>query len=270
MPELPEVETIRYQLALRLEGTKIEDIVIWKTGRETPVGREFVQSLIGRKIQTIERRAKLLIWRLDDDRALTAHLKMTGRFVFVNTDYQPAKHDRMLFQLSGGTRLVWADMRQFGFLRLVDQETLDCILDMYGPEPLEVEPAVLAERLVKPGTRKVKVALLNQEVIAGVGNIYADEACFRAGIHPTRNLGSLKQDDRLRLAQAIQEVLRESLARKGTSARQYVDTMGSRGAFKDFLRVYARAKQPCLICQTPIEKILVGQRGTHFCPVCQR
>lgn len=270
MPELPEVETVRSQLDEHIRGARILDITIWKSGREKPVGEDFKQHLEGKKITEVQRRAKLLVWRLDDGSAMTAHLKMTGRFVFVDADYERTKHDRILFRFDNGAHLVWNDVRQFGFVHSVTGEMLEKILSAYGPEPLASSIECLAERIEKPKTRMIKAALLNQEVIAGIGNIYADEACFRAGIRPTRRLGTLTEKDRFRLMKHAKELLEEAVNQRGTSANDYVDTEGKKGGFLALLRVYGREGEPCVKCKTPIKKMVLSQRGTHFCPKCQR
>lgn len=185
MPELPEVETVRRQLHAGLVGKTIVSVTLLKSGREKPVGKRFVEAVVGKTIEGVERRAKLLVYRFTDGTAMTAHLKMTGKFVFVDDEYVSTKHDRMIFEL-GDTRLVWNDVRQFGFVHLVSGKEVEEILSKYGPEPLVSSIEHLASCIEKPITRMVKAALLNQEVIAGVGNIYADEACHRAGILPTR------------------------------------------------------------------------------------
>ena len=277
MPELPEVETVRRQLDERLRGKRIVFVRLLKSGREFPTGGEFVDAVVGRTVDSIDRRAKLLIWKFDDGSALTAHLKMTGRFVFVEPSYEPKKHDRMVFEfMSVGAihelplRLIWSDIRKFGFVRLFSNSNeLENELAKYGPEPLEASIEELAERLASPKTRVVKAALLNQEVIAGIGNIYADESLHRAGIRPTRRLGRLTQGDRLRLASEIQNILRESIAQQGTSANDYVDTRGEKGGFLNLLRVYGREGEACRNCNTTIKKIVLGRRGTHYCPECQ-
>jgi len=270
MPELPEVETVRRQLDERVRGQVVCGFQLLQSGRESPLGDEFVRRLLNKRVVSVDRRAKLLVWRFEDGEALTAHLKMTGRFVFVDQDYVPGKHDRAIFEfVSGKEKLVWSDIRKFGFLKLVDAAELELILSAYGPEPLITSAEALAERLVLPKTRVVKAALLNQEVIAGVGNIYADEALHRAGIRPTRRLGRIKPEERLKLAQEIKTILAESVAQQGTSANDYVDTRGEKGGFLSFLRVYGREDEPCRNCQMPIKKIVLNQRGTHFCPKCQ-
>ncbi|MFZ2803691.1 MAG: bifunctional DNA-formamidopyrimidine glycosylase/DNA-(apurinic or apyrimidinic site) lyase [Patescibacteria group bacterium] len=294
MPELPEVETVRRQLDERLRGKRLISVRLLRSGREFPVGKLFVDSIRGRTVDSVNRRAKLLIWKFDDGSAMTAHLKMTGRFVFVEPSYVPQKHDRMVFTFSSvvpakagiqprpaetglGSRLrgndeinlVWSDIRQFGFVKLVSSIELAKIISSYGPEPLETSAEGLAERLSEPKTRTVKAALLNQQVIAGIGNIYADESLHRAGIRPTRRLGRMSSDEHLRLAQEIKAVLGESVAQQGTSANDYVDTRGEKGGFLELLRVYGREGEPCKNCAAPIKKIVLAQRGTHYCPTCQ-
>ena len=268
MPELPEVETVRRQLHERIAGKRIDAVRLLQTGREFPTGKEFARALEGRTVMSVDRRAKLLIWRLDEGSAVTAHLKMTGRYVFVDDGYEPTKHDRILFEI-GDERLMWSDVRKFGFMKVVSDQELSDIFDAYGPEPLVTSANDLADRLIAPKTRRIKAALLDQTAIAGVGNIYADEALHRAGIRPTRRLARLSADERLELARQIKEILAESVAQQGTSANDYVDTRGEKGGFLELLRVYGREGEPCKNCGTPIKKIVLTQRGTHYCPQCQ-
>lgn len=273
MPELPEVETIRQQLHARLQGATIERVELIRSSRERPLGEAFVQTVTGQTIISVDRRAKLLIWRLKSGQTILAHLKMTGRFLFVDESYTPTKHDAIRFFGRDKTGklfwLIWNDVRKFGFMEVVTKAELEKKLAEYGPEPLERSPQDLAECLQSPKTRLLKAALLDQSCIAGVGNIYADEACFRACIHPKRRLGTLNAKERLRLAREIQAVLTESIAQQGTSAHTYVDTAGSRGGFVALLRVYDREGEPCVNCKTPIQKLRLVQRGTHVCPSCQ-
>lgn len=269
MPELPEVETVKRQLHTGLTGRRILRVEVWKSGRMRPGGTAFSKRIQGRVVQRVERRAKLLVFKLDDGHALTAHLKMTGKFTFVEPEYRPQKHDRILFVLDDGTRVVWSDVRQFGFIHHVTAGELEDILSAYGPEPLETEASQLAERISKPKTRALKAALLNQEVVAGLGNIYADEACHRAGLRPMRRLGTLSRLDRESVMKHAQEILREAIAQKGTSANDYLDTKGEKGGFLGLLRVYGRGGQPCKRCKANIKKVVFAQRGTHYCPSCQ-
>lgn len=269
MPELPEVETVRRQLHQALAGRTVQTVRLFRSGREFPAGAAFENVLVGKKILSIDRRAKLLVWRFADGTALAAHLKMTGRFVFVDGKYVPAKHDHAQFVFDG-KNLVWSDVRKFGFLKVLSADELATALDAYGPEPLETDEAILAELFRSPKTRAVKAALLDQATIAGVGNIYADESLHRAGLRPTRKLRTLTADDRLRLVREVKNVLQESVDQKGTSANDYVDTAGAKGGFLSLLRVYGRAGEPCRTCLTTIKRTVLGQRGTHFCPTCQR
>jgi formamidopyrimidine-DNA glycosylase len=274
MPELPEVETVRRQLDQKLSGAKIRDIRLFWDGRVFPRAR--FQSLVkGKKITSIERRAKLLVWRFSDGTALIAHLKMTGRFVFVSSRKAPGKHDHVLFSFVRDGKLsflLWSDVRKFGFLKFLSAADLCQVLDQYGPEPLETAPEDLAACFLEPKTRTLKAALLDQSCIAGVGNIYADEACHRAGIRPMRRLKTLTKGDRLRLAGEIQAVLRASLKQKGTSANDYVDTDGERGGFLGLLQVYGRTGESCLRCgpSSTIKRTALAGRGTHYCPRCQK
>lgn len=269
MPELPEVETIRRQLDSKLREKIVTKVTLFRSGREVPKGAKFIKVLTGKKIKEISRRAKLLVWNFTDGTAMLAHLKMTGRFVFVDGEYEHKKHDSAMFEL-GHIKLVWSDVRKFGFVKIVEAPELESVMACYGPEPLETRAEELADRLKAPKTRMVKVALLNQEVIAGVGNIYADEALHRAKIRPTRRLGSLTEKERLTLAKEIQKVLCESIELGGTSANDYVDASGRKGRFLEFLRVYGRKGEKCRDCGTQIKRILIGQRSTHYCPKCQR
>ncbi len=274
MPELPEVETVRRQLDERLQGAEIVSVQIFQTGREFPSGKKFIQALVGKRILKIDRRAKLLLWDFADGSAMAAHLKMTGRFVFVEANAAAQKHDRILFVVKhpkfGMQYVMWSDVRKFGFVKMLTAAGRDEVVSGHGPEPLITSAEKLAERLELPKTRKVKAALLNQQVIAGIGNIYADEALHRAGILPTRILGKISASERLLLAQQVKEILAESVAQQGTSANDYVDTRGEKGGFLDFLRVYGREGEACRHCAQPISKIVLNQRGTHFCHRCQK
>lgn len=270
MPELPEVETVKRQLNTRLANKRIINVEIIHSGRERPRGDEFVEGLKGRKITAVKRRAKLLIFYFMDGGVMTAHLKMTGKFLFADKHYEPKKHDHILFMLDDGGVMIWSDVRKFGFVALLTDEELETELADYGPEPLENDVQLLAEALAKPSTRTIKSVLLDQSVIAGIGNIYADEALFRARIHPSIRANTLTDKQRLSLAKEVQFILAESVEQKGTSAHDYVDTYNERGGFLSLLRVYGRTGEKCLSCKkNVIQKITQGGRGTHFCPKCQ-
>lgn len=270
MPELPEVETIRRQLDAKLRGRRLTSVELWRSGKEKPEGLKFIDAVLGRVINRVDRRAKLLVFRFADGGAMVGHLKMTGKFTFKKGLLVQQEHDRALFVFDEGVHVVWSDVRQFGFVHVLEEGELEELLATYGPEPLEVTIEELAERFRTPKTRTIKAALLDQACIAGIGNIYADEACHRAGIRPMRRLGELSDDDRLRLAIETKNVLNDSIAQKGTSANDYVDTNGERGGFLALLRVYGRAGKGCRTCETPITKIVLAQRGTHYCANCQK
>ena len=269
MPELPEVETICRQLNDKLKGHVIECVTILQSGREKPAGQKLIDILRRKKIESVKRRAKLIVWHFSDGTALVTHLKMTGSQILVDKKYIPKKHDRMVFEI-GPHCLVWADIRKFGHINYLDSKEFADLLVKYGPEPLTLKPEEIAKLFIKPKTRNIKSALLNQQVIAGIGNIYADESLFRAGIKPTRRLGSLSAQDRMNLAKAIQEVLKEAIKYKGTSAQNCYDANGQKGSFVQRLNVYGRKNQPCKKCGAPITRIVVAQRGTHYCPKCQK
>ena len=158
----------------------------------------------------------------------------------------------------------------FGYLKAVTAAQSIEQLAHYGPEPLEATVDELAERLDRPSSRTIKAALLDQTVIAGIGNIYADESLFQAGIRPTRKVNRVTDNERLRLAKAVKKILALSVAQKGTSANDYVDTSGSKGSFQNLLKVYGRGDEPCVTCKKPLKKTVVAQRGTHYCVNCQK
>ncbi|MCC7357675.1 bifunctional DNA-formamidopyrimidine glycosylase/DNA-(apurinic or apyrimidinic site) lyase [Candidatus Uhrbacteria bacterium] len=274
MPELPEVETVRRQLDERLRDSSIVSVHIFQMGREFPSGKKLIDALVGKRILHISRRAKLLLWDFTDGMTMSAHLKMTGRFVFVDEHVKNGKHDRILFELQhplyGRQFVMWSDVRKFGYISVLSKKEREEIVSSYGPEPLTTSVEKLADCFVLPKTRKIKSAILDQKTIAGVGNIYADEALFRAGILPMRTLGDISASERLSLAKNIIEILEESLLQQGTSSHDYVDTQGKKGGFLDFLRVYGREGEACRTCAEPISKIILNQRGTHFCRRCQK
>jgi formamidopyrimidine-DNA glycosylase len=276
MPELPEVETVRRQLAPLLEGALLEEVVIWESDKESPKGDRFSNSLRGRQVKAIDRRGKLLLWRLDDGSALLVHLKMTGKLLkraTLPTKEKRHKHDRLAFIIARGTQrsvLIWNDVRRFGYLKHVtDPGEIERIAAEYGREPLTSTPEELAEALPLHSSRSIKAVLLDQSFIAGVGNIYADEACFMARIHPARALRSLSMGERLHLATMVKTVLEQSVAAQGTSAHTYVDVNGEKGSFLGKLQVYGRTGQPCVRCEQPIAKSVLAGRGTHVCLACQ-
>lgn len=270
MPELPEVEIVARQLHAALAGKTIKQMEFIKTGREFPVAAVFCDSLQGKKVVRVYRRAKLLVWEFEGAMVMIGHLKMTGRFLLRHPQAETEKHDRARLIFDNDVCVVWQDVRTFGYIKLLPDEQLAEIFAAYGPEPLDVPSSELTSRLTHPIKRRLKSALLNQSVIAGIGNIYADEVCFAAGIRPDRLLGSLGDAERLHIAQAVQEILQTSIAHQGTTTVNYVNAAGGKGKFASYLQVYGRAGEPCGRCSGVIVRTVLGGRGTHWCPMCQK
>lgn len=281
MPELPEVEIIKLFLAQNIIGLKIESVEILnkKSFTNEP------SLLIGKKIQSVKRRAKVLRIGFGETELLI-HLKMSGQLIFKGEEKfigghptkdmfgdLPNKSTRVIFNFSGGSKLYFNDQRKFGWIKLIDNSQLriDNFLQRIGPEPLDKEFTwkILKERLLKRKNTPVKVALLDQQIIAGIGNIYACEACFLAGIHPSKKISELKNEDFQKLHKRIIESLKSGIKFGGSSKTHFVSPEGKKGLFLDYAFVYGREKLPCKNCKTPIEKIKLGGRGTHFCPSCQ-
>ena len=269
MPELPEVETIKNELAPHILGHKFTGItLLWDGIVKTPSIDEFRSRLIGRKITGLSRHGKYLVLNLNDDDSLVIHLKMSGSLLLSKDSSEPPKYTRAVFHLNDGTSIFFCDPRKFGRVWLVkDWKTVTKNL---GPEPLEAEftPQVLAQRL-KNRKAPVKALLHDQSVIAGIGNMYADEALFAAGIHPLRPGGSLTSEEIERLHHAIQQTLRAAIGNKGASIVNYYRPGGETGtAHFEFKVAHGRSKN-CPNCGTPIQRIPVRNRGTYFCPRCQ-
>jgi formamidopyrimidine-DNA glycosylase len=262
MPELPEVETVVRSLRPAIVGRRILNAEL--TGRRVLIGsaRKTAEALAGRKIVAVERYGKFIAIRLDRG-YLVVHLGMTGRLLI---DGELSKWTHAVFTLDRGS-LVYEDPRQFGRIEYGDE--LPARVAALGPEPLEVTLEEFTRRL-KQRRSPVKAVLLNQAVVRGVGNIYADEALFRAGVHPKRVAASLRPERAERVFRAMREVLAEAIESRGSSISNYVDADGCQGSFQTEHRVYRRTGEPCVNCGAPIKRILVGQRGTHYCAKCQR
>ena len=271
MPELPEVETIRRQLAPAIEGRRIETAEILDARWTLPDPPQPAQDgLLGMTIEHVGRAGKYLILELSEDRHLLVHLRMTGSLL-VDPEIEPI-HTRVRLGLSGGRRLVYVDPRRFGtgHLLLGSAARDDYLHSRLGPEPLTA--AFTTEYLRRRGrgrTAPIKPFILDQRHIAGVGNIYADEALFRAGIHPLRAAGRLTRPQWERLAAGIEEALAAGIDAKGASIDDFRHVDGARGSFQDRFQVHLREGLPCPRCGRPIRKIVVGGRGTYVCEHCQ-
>jgi formamidopyrimidine-DNA glycosylase len=271
MPELPEVETIRRQLAPHVEGRTILRAQIldprWtRPDPPAPVAR----ALRGAVVERLSRSGKYLVWELSGDRYLLAHLRMTGAFLF-DPPVDPA-HTRVRLQLDAGHRVLYDDPRRFGTGHLVrGADARDAYLAArIGVEPMTPEITAEHLRTLARGRRApIKAFVLDQRRIAGVGNIYADEALFRARIHPLRPAGTLTRPQWQALALAIDEVLLAGIYAKGASIDDFRHIDGARGSFQDRFQIHLRAGQPCVRCGRPVRKIVVGGRGTYVCEHCQ-
>ena len=267
MPELPEVETIRGQLASRLEGRTFAVVDILDARLTRPLDpREVAAELQGERVVAVERRGKYLVVRLEGGAALLVHLRMTGSFRF-----EPTSHERAIVELEDGSRLAYRDVRRFGTWVVVPGHELESYIGgKNGPEPLgpRFTTAWLAEQL---STRRapLKAVLLDQRVVAGLGNIYADEALWRARLNPVRAAASLGAEEVRLLHRAIRAALRTGIRLQGSTLSTYAQPDGSPGTMQREFRVYGRAGEPCLRCRTPIAKTRVGGRGTWYCPYCQ-
>lgn len=269
MPELPEVEVIARGLHVSLLGRRVESVVYADLTRLSDPAESLLPRLPGRSVVRVCRRAKVLLVELDDGMTLAFHLKMTGRVVHGSP--RPAdKHDRLLLRLDDGSQLSFSDMRKFGYVKAFGHGELESwdFLCRCGPEPLEVSASALAARVA--GRRgRIKGLLLNQAVVVGVGNIYADEALFRAGIHPATCASRLSREDLERLFGHVQAVLRQAIAENGSSIRDYVNADGDAGAFQNNFNVYGRKGESCLVCGRGLEAMKVAGRTSTFCPKCQ-
>jgi len=267
MAELPEVETIKNELLPHILGRTIIGVdIFWdKMVRQLSIA-EFKHCVIGEKITGISRRGKYLFFKLSGDGVLVMHMKMTGSLL---VDPPDDRFSRAIFHLDNGAAVHFWDPRKFGVMWLADDET--AVEAMLGPEPLDAvfTTAVLA-RLLKNRTTPVKAVILNQSFIAGIGNMYADEALFEAKIHPLRPAGRLSPDEIKRLHRAIRHVLRRALAKGGASVRNYIRPDGAPGTAHDEFVVAHGVGKECPGCGGPIERIVVRGRGTYICPRCQR
>lgn len=269
MPELPEVETVVRAIRPDIEDRAFTSFETYWDKSILPLSvEEFRHKLIGQRVRTVQRRAKYIIIELDG-LVLVVHLRMTGHLSVVSADVPRHKWDRTIFGLDDGRELRFRDLRKFGTIQLTPD--LHGIVSKLGPEPLGMffSPAVLKERLAgRKG--KMKPLLLNQQFVAGIGNIYADEALFHAKIDPRRTADTLSEDEIVALHGAIRQVLKEGIEREGASISDYVKPDGKKGDMQNAVAVFRRTGAPCYACGTLIERIKLVQRSTHFCPQCQK
>lgn len=287
MPELPEVETIRRDLAKVLVGKKIVDVQIINKSPIKESSEKFKKILLNKTVKKIERIGKLMMLDLSDENFLLIHLKMTGQLiyrydhkilegghnlpVFKENDL-PTKYTWVTWKFNDGSKLYFNDMRKFGYLKIVDKKEKETIMAKYGIEPLTKNFTLVNFKkvLIKRKT-SIKSVLLNQALIAGIGNIYADEICFAAGIRPDRSVAKLSEAEIKKVFIASEEILKKAIAHKGTTFRDYVNAHGGKGNFFDYLQVYKRVGEKCLRCKKGIITAgKIGGRSSHYCPVCQK
>jgi len=264
MPELPEVETIARKLQPELIGRTVKEADLrWSRTLATPSPKKFREQILNQKIKDVTRRAKYFILQLSDYQLLV-HLRMSGDLYIRNGKIKAEKHDRLILKLTGNMSLVFNDTRKFGRVWLTSNPQE--ILGKLGPEPLSKDftPQWLYTSLQKRH-RQLKPLLLDQTFLAGLGNIYTDEALHIAKLHPLAISDSVSQKQARALHEAIRKVLKEGIRRNGAS----IDWVYRGGEFQNYFRVYDRDGEPCKVCGTPIQKLVVGQRGTHICPNCQ-
>lgn len=277
MPELPEVESLRRILVRSAVGRKILNVKIGEKRLRQRVAADLATRIAGRRIVKLSRRAKYLIVELDGDDVMLVHLGMSGSLThrkdgFRADDFDP-RHDHIEFILDDGSRLVYNDPRRFGMVSLVDRGGLASTAELkgLGPEPLsrEFNADYLAAR-ARGRTAAIKNLIMDQRIVAGIGNIYASEILFRAGVRPTRKAGRVTRSEIEKIVAATPAILRAAIGSNGTTFRSYRDSRGRPGRFAERLRVYGREDEPCRTCSMPIRNVVVGQRASFFCPKCQR
>jgi len=274
MPELPEVETFIRELAPELNGRRITRArVFWPGVIAFPTDEEFVTAIAGARFDRFARRGKYMLFGLDDPRTLIVHLRMTGKLQLAPAAGPPAKHEHVILDLDDGRSLHYQDPRKFGRFWLTPYP--ETVLAKLGPEPLgpDFTPAYLIDKLA--GRKApIKALLLDQRIVAGIGNIYADETLYRAHVHPARPAGNLRADEIARLHAAAQDVLQVAIERCGSSLgrsnlQNYIRPGGEQGGFQEEHNVFRKTGQPCPHCGHPIERMVIAQRSSHYCPVCQ-
>ncbi len=272
MPELPEVEIIARSLAPQLVGRTILDVerLDWERMVETPAVGAFRREIAGQRIVAARRRAKWLLLDLDRGWTLALHLRMSGRLEVHPPDDEARAHVHLIIRLDDQRRLFFDDERKFGRVRLLDAAGLAALDAAHGPEPLDDRFTAAELRRILRGRRtRIKPLLLDQRVIAGMGNIYASEALWLARIHPLTPACAIEADGVTALHTAIRQALTSAIEHEGSSLRNYRNGYGLRGQNQEHFLAYDRDGHPCQRCGTPIERIVVGQRSTFFCPTCQ-
>lgn len=286
MPELPEVETIKRELNKVLKNKTISGVeILWAKTVAPSTVKIFNKTVVGKKILDLERRAKMLFIHLNNDVSLAIHLKMTGQLIYVpkhgklisgghpTHDVQtPGRHTRLIFYFKDGSTLYFNDLRKFGWVRILDEKLKKYIDIEIGPEPLSKTFTMVKLKKIfeRYPNRTVKQVLLDQKLIAGIGNIYADEAAHLSKVLPMRKIKTLTEKEIIALHKNIIGVLKLSIQKKGTSSKNYLRSNGEKGGFVPHLTVYGRSGLPCKTCGSTILKTKHATRGTHYCAQCQK
>lgn len=270
MPELPEVETTRRSLLADIVGARVVAVTVREPRLRRPVAADLAERLRGRRVTAIERTGKYLLFALDDGQTLLVHLGMSGSLCLAPATTPPARHDHVVIALDRDRLLVFNDPRRFGLVRLGTRAELG-ELRALGPDPLAAAPTLDQWRALTRGRRlPIKSLLMDQRLLAGVGNIYANEALFAAGVRPRRRAGSLTRAELARLAEALRAVLERAVTLGGSSISDYRDGNGNPGYFQIHHAVYDRDGQPCGRCGAAIKRQVLGGRSSFYCPTCQR
>ncbi len=271
MPELPEVETIKRDLNRLIVGKKILAIATDSPKQIQPSLAAVRKVIAGAEIKKVERRAKLLQIFLSTGQILAIHLKMTGRLLVRKKGSSQDDWQHVTIFLSGNQELRFADLRKFGWVRLIkDKKELEKILSEFGPEPLDDLDLKKFKAVLGSTGRAIKIVLMDQKKISGIGNIYANDALFLARIDPRRPAKKITDQEAKKLYQAIEKVLQAGIKYRGASDQYYLDALGKKGAYQEHFLTYGRQGKPCFDCGGKIKRIKIGGRGTFFCPRCQK
>jgi len=270
IPELPEVETIRRGLTKSIVGKKVLDLGTNTPKMIQPSLTVVQKAIVGEKIEKIERRAKVLQVFLSNGKILIIHLKLTGRLLVRKKGDPPDDWQRVAIFLSGEKELRFCDLRKFGWIKLITNQELKNLNQGFGPEPLDDLTIAYFEKFLSSTRRAVKIALLDQKKISGIGNIYANDALFLARLDPRRPSNSLTEPEVKKLFEAIEKVLKAGIRHRGASDQHYLDAFGRKGSYQDYFLVYGRTGKDCFGCKGKIKRIKIGGRGTFYCPECQK
>ena len=286
MPELPEIETIKLDLERVLLNKKIKSVTVNLAKQVKSQLKKFHQTVSGSIIKKIYRRAKTVIFELNNKHYLVFHLKMSGQLIYRQKNNKflggghpishnlkdlPNKYSHIIFDFADKSKLFFNDQRQFGWVKLFNSQEFADYDNSFGPEPLDKDFTYLKfKQIIKPKKKAIKPLLMEPKIVAGIGNIYAAESCFCAGILPTRSAHTLSETELKKLYQCIKKVLKLAIKKRGTSADKYVDAFGRQGSMNKSLKVYARAGEKCPRCNHKIHQLRQSSRSTFYCPKCQK